>query len=42
MAAIGMKVRFRDIFVSGRSGLYFGAVVFAIQILIVGVLMLLV
>jgi hypothetical protein len=37
-----MKVRFRDIFVSGRSGLYFGAVVFAIQILIVGVLMLLV
>jgi uncharacterized integral membrane protein (TIGR00698 family) len=40
LAAIGLKVSFRELYVSGRKGLGFGLIVFAIQFLLVAVLML--
>lgn len=39
MAAIGLKVSFQKLFQSGRKGITFGLLLFAIQILIVAVLM---
>lgn len=41
LAAIGLKVSFRDLFVSGRRGLGFGLVIFLIQLALVAGLMLL-
>lgn len=38
MAAIGMKVRLISIFKSGKNGLIFGAVIFAVQIIVIGLL----
>jgi uncharacterized integral membrane protein (TIGR00698 family) len=35
LAAIGLKVSFRDLFLSGRKGLGFGLIVFAIQVALV-------
>jgi uncharacterized integral membrane protein (TIGR00698 family) len=42
MAAIGLKVSFKKLYISGKSGIIFGLVVFVIQVLLVGSLMLLV
>ena len=42
LAAIGLKVSFRELYASGRKGLGFGLIVFVIQLLLVAVLMLLV
>jgi uncharacterized membrane protein YadS len=39
LAAIGLKVSFRELYVSGRKGLVFGVMVFAIQFALVAVLM---
>lgn len=41
MAAIGMKVRFREILSSGRRGLLFGAVIFTVQITLLALMLLL-
>lgn len=42
MAAIGLKVSFRKLYESGRKGVGFGLLMFAIQIAVVGAMMLLV
>jgi uncharacterized membrane protein YadS len=42
LAAIGLKVSFRELYASGRKGLGFGLIVFVIQLVLVAVLMLLV
>lgn len=42
MAAIGLKVSFRYLFQSGKKGMLFGLIIFAIQLILVSVLMLLV
>jgi len=42
LAAIGLKVSFRELYVSGRKGLGFGLIVFVIQFALVAVLMLVV
>lgn len=42
LAAIGLKVSFRELYVSGRKGLVFGLMVFAIQFALVAVLMMVV
>lgn len=42
MAAIGLKVSFRKLYQSGQKGIVFGLMIFAVQILLVTVLMLLV
>jgi len=42
MAAIGLKVSFKKLYQSGQKGLGFGLIVFVIQILLVGALLLLV
>src|SRR5690606_36730788 len=39
LAAIGLKVSFRELYVSGRKGLVFGLMLFAIQFALVAVLM---
>jgi len=39
MAAIGLKVSFKKLYQSGRKGILFGLIVFAVEILIVGGLM---
>lgn len=41
LAAIGLKVSFRDLFVSGRRGLGFGLIIFLIQLALVAGLMVL-
>jgi uncharacterized integral membrane protein (TIGR00698 family) len=40
MAAIGLKVSFKKLYVSGKSGIVFGAAIFIIQVLLITVLML--
>jgi uncharacterized membrane protein YadS len=40
LAAIGLKVSFRELYASGRKGLGFGLIVFVIQLVLVAVLML--
>jgi uncharacterized integral membrane protein (TIGR00698 family) len=40
MAAIGLRVSFKKLYFSGRRGLIFGLMIFIVQILLVGVLML--
>jgi uncharacterized membrane protein YadS len=42
MAAIGLKVSFRKLYQSGRQGVGFGLIIFAVQLLLAVVLMLLV
>lgn len=42
MAAIGLKVSFKKLYQSGQKGIVFGLIIFAVQILLVTVLMLLV
>ncbi|HMP88417.1 MAG TPA: putative sulfate exporter family transporter, partial [Lacibacter sp.] len=42
MAAIGLKVSFRKLFVSGRKGVVFGLIVFAVQLSLLALLALLV
>jgi uncharacterized integral membrane protein (TIGR00698 family) len=39
MAAIGLKVSFKTLISSGKKGLIFGAILFAIQLIVIGVLM---
>jgi uncharacterized integral membrane protein (TIGR00698 family) len=39
MAAIGLKVSFKTLLNSGKKGLVFGALLFAIQLIVIGVLM---
>jgi uncharacterized membrane protein YadS len=39
MAAIGLKVSFQKLFQSGRKGIIFGLLLFALQIIIVAGLM---
>lgn len=38
MAAIGLKVSFKKLILSGRQGLYFGLIIFIVQILVLSVL----
>jgi uncharacterized integral membrane protein (TIGR00698 family) len=40
MAAIGLKISFAKLFTTGRQGLVFGAIVFAVELLVIGLLML--
>jgi uncharacterized membrane protein YadS len=40
MAAIGLKVSFQKLFSSGKKGITFGLLLFAAQIILVSVLML--
>jgi uncharacterized integral membrane protein (TIGR00698 family) len=40
MAAIGLKISFAKLFSAGKQGLVFGAMVFALELLIIGLLML--
>lgn len=40
MAAIGLKVSFKKLYVSGKSGIVFGLAIFMLQILLVAGLML--
>ncbi len=39
MAAIGLKVSFKHLYLSGKKGLMFGLIVFAVQVLFIGLLM---
>jgi uncharacterized membrane protein YadS len=39
LAAIGLKVSFRDLYYSGRKGLGFGMIIFLIQLALVALLM---
>jgi uncharacterized integral membrane protein (TIGR00698 family) len=40
MAAIGLKISFAKLFSAGKQGLVFGAMIFALELLIIGLLML--
>jgi uncharacterized integral membrane protein (TIGR00698 family) len=40
MAAIGLKISFAKLFSTGRQGLVFGAIIFALELLIIGLLLL--
>jgi uncharacterized membrane protein YadS len=40
MAAVGLKISFAKLFTTGRQGLVFGAIIFAVELLVIGLLML--
>jgi uncharacterized membrane protein YadS len=39
MAAIGLKVSFKNLYYSGKRGIVFGAIVFSVQIILIVLLM---